>query len=202
MITGPHLVVSVEKKARIVTCQIKNSQKKLTLGKSINAYDVAAIKPNNYYAFDVDKKDVASKVILVVIDVVVHTDKDVLLVRRKEFPFQGYYALPSAVAGQDSIKDVAHTLLSEELNLNEFKSRTRLVGKFSAPKRDPRMTNVWSYAYALKLDEQRVVAGADWYPLTFVNAMSMAFDHRSIIKRATLSVRPKSENPRWQPTRS
>lgn len=202
MITGPHLVVSFDKKARTVICQTKNSKKTLTLSNSVNAYDLAAIRPNTYYAFDVNKQDVASKVILVTVDLVVHTDKDVLLVKRKEFPFQGYYALPSAVANKDSTKLTAHNILSEDMSLTDAKAKTRLVGKFSSPKRDPRMTNVWSYAYAVKLDEQRVVTGAEWYPLTFVNAMSMAFDHRNIIKRATLSVRPKAENPRWQPTRS
>lgn len=195
-------MVSIEKKARLVICETKNSKQKIMLGNSINAYDVAAIKPNNYYAFDVNKQGVASKVILITVDLVVHTDKDVVLVKRRDFPYQGYYALPSVMADTDVVKKTAQTFLAEDLDLDQYKTRARLVGKFSSPKRDPRMTNVWSYAFALKLDEQRIVKVGDWYPLTFVNAMSMAFDHRNIVKRATLSMRPQAENLKWQPTLS
>ena len=109
----------------------------------------------------------------------------VLLIRRKNPPFQGMYALPGGFV------EVGET--TEAAALRELKEETgieghspRLVGVYSDPKRDPRHHTI-SAVYLVEPRSYEVKAGDDAASAQFVanwRAEPLAFDHRQILADA------------------
>jgi 8-oxo-dGTP diphosphatase len=116
----------------------------------------------------------------------------VLLIRRKNEPFQGQFALPGGFV------DIGET--TEDAALRELKEETgidgqspKLIGVYSDPKRDPRGHTV-GIAYLIEAKSLDVRAGDDAAAAQFVADWQhehLAFDHRAIITDA-LALKAKS----------
>ncbi len=120
------------------------------------------------------------------VDSVVFDDAGrVLLIRRKNPPFQGHFALPGGFV------DVGET--TEAAALRELKEETgiegsspRLIGVYSDPRRDTRH-HVISIVYLVSTVSYDVHAGDDATHAEFVadwRDQPLAFDHRKIISDA------------------
>lgn len=146
------------------------------------------LRPGYNYAFKLDN-DVATKVILMVADIVVHTDSEVLMIKRKNNPFAGHWALPGGfIDPGETPEQAAIRELAEEAGL--YVNKAKFVGEFREPGRDPRMKHTWSWAYSLHIsDKAKTKAGDDatetaWIPIKQLGQMQLAFDHSSILNKA------------------
>jgi 8-oxo-dGTP diphosphatase len=146
------------------------------------------IKPGYNYAFEIANGK-AIRVILMVVDTVIYTDVEVLMIKRKNPPFAGHWALPGGfIDPGETPKQAAMRELVEETGLEV--SALNFVGEYKTPGRDPRMEHVWSYAFSLHVDaKESVKAGddasrAEWIPIRQLNKLQLAFDHAAIIKQA------------------
>jgi 8-oxo-dGTP diphosphatase len=146
------------------------------------------IKPGYNYAFEIANGK-AIRVILMVVDTVIYTDTEVLMIKRKNPPFAGHWALPGGfIDPGETPKQAAIRELVEETGLEV--SALNFVGEYKTPGRDPRMENVWSYAFSLHVNaRESVQAGddasqAEWIPIKQLNKLKLAFDHADIIKQA------------------
>jgi len=146
------------------------------------------IKPGYNYAFEIANGR-AIRVILMVVDTVIYTDTEVLMIKRKNPPFAGHWALPGGfIDPGETPKQAAIRELVEETGLEV--SALNFVGEYKTPGRDPRMENVWSYAFSLHVNaRESVQAGddasqAEWIPIKQLNKLKLAFDHADIIKQA------------------
>lgn len=115
-------------------------------------------------------------------DGIVIKDGKVALIRRRNDPFKGSYALPGGFAGYgEKLEDCVVREVLEETGL---KTQVRsLIGVYSAPDRDPRGHFVTA-VYELGVTGGRLRAGddassAEWVPVDAIPPM--AFDHGSII---------------------
>jgi 8-oxo-dGTP diphosphatase len=110
----------------------------------------------------------------------------VLLIRRKNEPFKGAYALPGGFVDIGETVEVGcRREVAEETGLAV--SALRLVGVYSDPRRDPRGHTV-SVAFAAVLPESPKpqpgfdAAGAEW--VADWRGKELAFDHAQIIADA------------------
>ncbi len=108
-----------------------------------------------------------------------------LLIRRKNPPFQGQYALPGGFVDYgERMEDAALRELREETGIEG--RLVGLVGVYSRPDRDPRGHCV-SAVYLVDPGEQTPVAGDDAAEAQFVEryrALPLAFDHDEIVADA------------------
>ena len=146
------------------------------------------LRPGYNYAFDIVNGEVA-KVILMVVDAVIYTDTEVLLIKRKGEPYAGHWALPGGfVEPGESVADAAKRELQEETGL--VVNNVQPVGEFKTPNRDPRMENTWSYAFKLHLKDRGIVhagddaSAASWIPRKQLSKLPLAFDHSAILAKA------------------
>ena len=146
------------------------------------------IKPGYNYAFEMSNGQ-AIRVILMVVDTVIYTNTEVLMIKRKHPPFAGHWALPGGfIDPGETPKQAAMRELVEETGLEV--SALNFVGEYKTPGRDPRMEHVWSYAFSLHVAaKESVQAGddasrAEWVPIKQLNKLQWAFDHADIIKQA------------------
>jgi 8-oxo-dGTP diphosphatase len=106
-----------------------------------------------------------------------------LLIRRKNPPYQGLWALPGGFV--DVGETVEAACAREMLEETGLKVRVeRLVGVYSDPKRDPRGHTV-GIAFACSNEAGAAVAGddaADAAWLTLEEARPLAFDHEKILE--------------------
>jgi 8-oxo-dGTP diphosphatase len=119
---------------------------------------------------------------------------EVLLIRRKNEPFKGAWALPGGFIeyGKETIEECAIREAMEETGL---RVRIRaLLGVYSHPARDPRGHTVTA-VYVCSTVSRAVARGAraqdDASDLAWVNpskkslaALEIAFDHRKILEEA------------------
>ncbi|KAL6769725.1 hypothetical protein ACKKBG_A32115 [Auxenochlorella protothecoides x Auxenochlorella symbiontica] len=113
----------------------------------------------------------------------------VLLIRRKNDPFAGSWALPGGFVDEgEELGAAAARELEEETGLSAREAGLTQVGAFGEPGRDPRGWCV-SVAYAALLPAQAEVLGADdaeeaqWWPVAEVPGR-LAFDHKLILRCA------------------
>ena len=111
----------------------------------------------------------------------------VLLIRRRNPPFEGYLALPGGfVEIGETVEHACKRELFEETALEV--GCLRLVGVYSDPGRDPR-GHVCSVAFASQIDTGDALAGDDAASVEWVRDwqdVDLAFDHRRIIVDAQL----------------
>ncbi len=129
--------------------------------------------------------------IKVTVDAVVFTSdhQEVLLIQRKNDPFQGQWALPGGFVEDDEDLEMAVAReLEEETGVatNDFHQ----VYAFGAPDRDPRGRAI-SVAYftVVRKEDFQPQAATDaqavrWFLLT--DLPTLAFDHATILEKAAL----------------
>ena len=120
------------------------------------------------------------------VDCVVFDEKErLLLIRRKNPPFQGQYALPGGFIDYgETVEHAAARELREETNLVSIK--LTLIGVYSDPDRDPRR-HVVSIAYLAAVENYDSRPGGDASQAEFIgdwNEQELAFDHQKIIRDA------------------
>ena len=129
---------------------------------------------------------------MLTVDAVVLTELDsklkVLLVRRKNPPYQGYWALPGGYVNEnEQALTAAQRELAEETNLRSV--TLKAIGFFDTPGRDPRGWTVsvvhLGFVDSAKLKQLRPGDDADqvgFYSLT--TRAKLAFDHALILRYA------------------
>jgi len=130
--------------------------------------------------------------IKVTVDAVIFAEragvKHLLLVQRKNPPFQDEWALPGGfVEIDEDLETAARRELKEETGIDA--DRLKQIGAFGKPGRDPRGRTV-SVAYVGQVAFQSATAASDakavnWHPLD--DLPTLAFDHDEIVAQANLS---------------
>jgi 8-oxo-dGTP diphosphatase len=112
-------------------------------------------------------------------------DKKVLLIKRKNYPFKGKWALPGGfVEYKEKTEDTAIREVFEETGLKT--KINNLVGVYSDPNRDPRGHTV-SVIYLLEICGGKLKGSDDASDAKFFDLNQLpklAFDHNKIIKDA------------------
>ena len=125
---------------------------------------------------------------LVAVDAVIRFKKtSIVLIRRKNPPFRGEFALPGGfVDVGESVEDACIREAYEETNIKV--TIKKLIGVFSNPKRDPR-GHVISIAFLCEplTDSEKPIAKDDAQSLeivkiTDISSIKLAFDHKDIIE--------------------
>jgi 8-oxo-dGTP diphosphatase len=121
-------------------------------------------------------------------------DTSILLIKRKNDPFKGQWALPGGfVEADETLMQSAIRELKEEtgIELTDLEQ----VGVFDDPKRDPRK-RVISIAHYTSVEKNKFVPkGADdaedakWFSLD--QLPSLAFDHAKILEAAKTKLKEK-----------
>lgn len=126
-------------------------------------------------------------------------DLKVLLIRRKKWPYQGFWALPGGFVEMDeTLEQAARRELREETGVDV--GVLEQLYTFGDPGRDPR-TRVISVVYMALADagEERHVQAADdaaeaqWWSLA--ELPELAFDHQRILRYAQQRLCWKLEQP-------
>lgn len=131
----------------------------------------------------------------------------VLLVQRRDHPYQDYWALPGGfVRAGESADEAARRELAEETGVSAFTGHLEQLRTYSEPGRDPRMrvVSVAHVALAPNLPDARAggdAAAARWWPVEdlgledagLADAPALAFDHARILADALDRVRAKLE---------
>lgn len=136
----------------------------------------------------------------VTVDVVILTVRErrleVLLVRRRHWPFEGMWAIPGGfVEPNESLEDSARRELHEETSVSDV--YLEQLYTFGDPGRDPRTRVITVVYYALlRTDQLHVHAGSDaadaqWFPA--YEHPSLAFDHDKILEYTRQRLRSKLE---------
>jgi 8-oxo-dGTP diphosphatase len=118
------------------------------------------------------------------VDVVIPSEKGVVLIRRANEPFEGQWALPGGfVEVGETVEEAADREAAEETGLAV--EVARLVGVYSDPERDPRGHNV-SVAFLARVLSGDLAAGTDASEVSVVDPSSveLAFDHGKILADA------------------
>jgi 8-oxo-dGTP diphosphatase len=120
---------------------------------------------------------------------------EVLLIKRGNEPYKGWWALPGGFANKNErLIDCAIRELQEETTIVVPKESVRIVGTFDEPGRDPRGWTITS-AYTVEVpkdtqaDAQDDADGYKWVPLSeIITNNNLAFDHYDIICSACRTI--------------
>lgn len=120
------------------------------------------------------------------VDAIVIKCKKILLIKRKHYPFEGYWALPGG------FMDMNET--PQEAIIRELKEETNIKIKdfrqyktYGSLNRDPRHRTITTVYYSISNDKtyENVIAGddaceAEWHSIYMLP--QLAFDHKGIIE--------------------
>ena len=133
----------------------------------------------------------------VAVDVVIVTVRErkleALLVKRRQGPFEGMWALPGAFVERDeSLEDAARRKLGEEVGVTN--AYLEQVYTFGEPERDPRMRVITVVYYALIRYEQLVLRPhTDATLFRAYDLPPLAFDHEQILRYTLQRLQSKLE---------
>lgn len=120
---------------------------------------------------------------LVAADGLIVIDDELVLIRRKFYPFEGKLALPGGMVEYDErVEDAVRREMKEETGLDV--EIVKLLGVYSEPGRDPR-GHVVSAAFVLKRVGGELRSGDDAKAIELVDINDipdLAFDHNEIIE--------------------
>ena len=147
--------------------------------------------------YDATKYERPSVTVDVVIFSMMEGQLKVLLIKRKNWPFEGMWAIPGGFVDMDeSLEDAAARELHEETGVGGVYLEQFYT--FGQPDRDPR-TRVISVAYLALVDASQLqpraaddAADAGWFSVH--DPPPLAFDHADILKRALQRLRHKLES--------
>ncbi len=139
----------------------------------------------------------------VTVDIVIFSLLDAqlkaLLIKRKHWPYEGYWAIPGGFVGmKESLEDAAYRELKEETNVDRSDVYLEQLRTFGKVDRDPR-TRVITVAYVALVGADKLQnpqAGDDAADVGWFSAYKppkLAFDHRRILKYAVTRLRYKLE---------
>lgn len=115
---------------------------------------------------------------------------EVLLIQRKNPPFQGQFALPGGFVDiGEAVEDACRRELMEETGVKA--GRLTLVGVYSDPKRDPR-GHTASVVFMTRVRSSKVEAGDDAASAQWIESwrrLPLAFDHAKILADAARMAR-------------
>ena len=115
-----------------------------------------------------------------------------LLIRRKNPPFKGMYALPGGfVDVGETVEDACRRELMEETGVRAGK--LELLGVYSDPHRDPRV-HTCSVVFMTRVRRATVQAGDDAAAAEWVEdwfSLNLAFDHAKIVADARRVLRKR-----------
>lgn len=121
------------------------------------------------------------------VDIIIKIDSGVVLIKRKNEPFKGKWALPGGfVEYGERVEEAAKREAKEETGL-EIKIQ-KLLGVYSDPKRDPRGHTV-TVCYLAKRKRGQLKASTDAAKVKIFKQIpweDLAFDHAKILKDANL----------------
>ncbi|MFX1347674.1 MAG: NUDIX domain-containing protein [Promethearchaeota archaeon] len=119
--------------------------------------------------------------------ILLNNKKDIVLIRRKNPPFQGQFALPGGfVDVGETVENACIREAKEETNINV--KILKLIGVFSDPKRDPRghtITIAFLCEPLTKKEKPKALDDAatlEIIPLSKLSSLELAFDHMEIIR--------------------
>lgn len=119
--------------------------------------------------------------------ILINNERDLVLIKRKNPPFQGYLALPGGFVDiGETVEDACIREAFEETNINA--KILSLIGVFSDPKRDPRghtVTIAFLCEPKTKNEKPKAkddAASLEIVPLVKISSLKLAFDHMQIIK--------------------
>lgn len=126
---------------------------------------------------------------LVTVDAVVFLNSlqplKILLIKRKNNPFKGCFALPGGfVEMNETLKDAANRELFEETGLKGIELNQ--LAAFDKIDRDPRDRNISIVFYGFTTDNNSTIQGGDdaeeanWFDLN--SLPPLAFDHQDVIQ--------------------
>jgi 8-oxo-dGTP diphosphatase len=119
------------------------------------------------------------------VDLVILCEEGIVLIKRKNEPFRGYWALPGGFLenGKETLEEAASRELFEETNLTANPRELKLIGVYSNPRRDPR-GHVISHAYEVINYSGKLKAKDDAEDIeTFrILPSRLAFDHKKILE--------------------
>ncbi|WP_322480422.1 NUDIX hydrolase, partial [Thermogemmatispora sp.] len=133
--------------------------------------------------YDPSKYERPSVTVDVVMMSIRQSDLQVLLVKRRSWPYEGMWAIPGGfVRIDESLEDAAKRELREETGVQDV--YLEQLYTFGDPGRDPRMRVITVVYYALLDSERLQVRAADdasdvgWFSM--YNLPELAFDHAKI----------------------
>ncbi|HCI79828.1 MAG TPA: NUDIX hydrolase, partial [Ktedonobacter sp.] len=144
--------------------------------------------------YDASKYERPSVTVDVVMMSLRQRDLQVLLVKRRSWPYEGMWAIPGGFVNMDeSLENAAKRELHEETSVKDV--YLEQLYTFGDPGRDPR-TRVITVVYfaLLNSDELQVKAGddaADVYWFSVYDLPPLAFDHDKILNYALTRLRGK-----------
>lgn len=158
---------------------------------SKQATQTAEAKERHYDASKYERPSVTVDVVMMSLR---HRDLQVLLVKRRSWPFEGMWAIPGGFINMDeSLEEAAKRELQEETGVQDV--YLEQLYTFGDPGRDPR-TRVITVVYFALLDSDRLqVKAADdaadvgWFSV--YQLPSLAFDHDKILHYALDRLRGK-----------
>ncbi|MEI8305810.1 MAG: NUDIX domain-containing protein [Chloroflexales bacterium] len=147
--------------------------------------------------YDASRYDRPSVTVDVVIFTLIERELHVLLVQRKRWPYEGFWAIPGGFINMDeSLEQAARRELEEETGVRDLYMEQLFT--FGDVGRDPR-TRVISVAYIalVRFDAQHLRVSDEshdvrWFPISALTR-DIAFDHEQILAYAISRLRSKLE---------
>lgn len=149
------------------------------------------------HAYDPTRYERPAVTVDVVIFTLINQELHVLLVQRRHWPFEGFWAIPGGFINMDeSLEAAARRELEEETGVRDV--YLEQLYTFGEPGRDPRM-RVISVAYIalVRADAQKISVSDEstdvrWWPVRALPDQ-LAFDHEQILAYAISRLRSKLE---------